>query len=236
MNDNYNESYYNFNKQNKDRIGNILYSNIIKKNFKFKNFLDYGCGVGFLLKKIEKIKGLEQTCGFEINDFAIQNSIKNTNKSKIYNNLNDIKMKFDLITMLHIVEHINDSELNNLISEIKKKLSKGGYLLISTPAKDGLAHKIKKEKWVGFKDITHVNLKSYDEWINFFQRQKLLVTSTFSDGLWDFPYRKSMFKLFFMKNIFFMTIQIFTGKLILKSQEGETFIFILKNNDKNNII
>ena len=52
MNDNYNESYYNFNKQNKDRIGNILYSNIIKKNFKFKNFLDYGCGVGFLLKKI----------------------------------------------------------------------------------------------------------------------------------------------------------------------------------------
>ena len=42
MNDKFNQSYYQFNRQNADRIGNLFYSNIIKKNFKFKSYLDFG--------------------------------------------------------------------------------------------------------------------------------------------------------------------------------------------------
>ena len=54
MKESFNSSYYDFNKQNKDRIGNIFYYNVIKSNFDFKSYLDYGCGLGFLLKRVEK--------------------------------------------------------------------------------------------------------------------------------------------------------------------------------------
>ncbi len=227
----YNKHYYKFNNQNADRIGNLFYKNIIKKNFKFQTYLDFGCGVGFLLKKIEKIKNLKRTCGFEINDFAIKRSIQNTKKSDIFKNLENINFKFDLISMLHVVEHINDDDLSKLLLKIKNKLSNNGKILISTPAKNGLAHQIKKNDWIGFKDPTHINLKNYGEWMTYFNKENLFVIKTFSDGLWDFPYGGIINHLKYLKIYFVMLIQIFFGILILNHNQGETFIFILKKND-----
>mgnify|MGYP001975635926 CR=1 FL=1 len=103
MNDKFNQSYYQFNRQNVDRIGNLFYSNIIKKNFKFKSYLDFGCGVGFLLKRIEQVKGVKNIFGIETNEFAIKESEKNTKLSKIYKNIDEIHEKLDLVSMLHVV-------------------------------------------------------------------------------------------------------------------------------------
>ena len=46
----YNKKYYEFNNQNADRIGNLFYKNIIKRNFKFQSYLDFGCGLVFTQK------------------------------------------------------------------------------------------------------------------------------------------------------------------------------------------
>ena len=231
MQDKYNRSYYNFNNQSADRIGNLFYKNIIKKNFKFKTYLDFGCGVGFLLRRIENIKGVDKTYGFEINNFAISKSTINTKKSKIYDDFKKIDQKFDLISMLHVVEHIDDKNLSNLLKKIKDKLNTNGKILISTPAKNGLAHKIKRNQWIAFKDPTHTNLKNYEEWITYFKQQNLKIISSFSDGLWDFPYGGIINYLKYIKIYFFMLIQIFLGIQLIHYNEGETFIFILKNND-----
>ena len=118
----YNRNYYTFNRQNRDRIGNLFYSNIIKKNFKIKNYLDFGCGVGFLLKRLEKFDNIK-TYGYEINKFAINECANNTKKTKIYKNLKEIDKKFDLISMIHIVEHIESEELKDLFYTLKKNLS-----------------------------------------------------------------------------------------------------------------
>lgn len=227
----YNKKYYEFNNQNADRIGNLFYKNIIKRNFKIQSYLDFGCGLGFLLKKIEKIKGLKITCGFEINDFAIKKSIMNTRRSDIFKNLDDINHKFDLISMLHVVEHISDDDLSKLLLKIKSKLSKNGKLLISTPAKNGLAHHIKKKNWIGYKDPTHINLKNYQDWLVYFNKENLILDKAYSDGLWDFPYGGIINHLKYIRIYFAMLIQIFFGILILNYNQGETFIFILQNND-----
>lgn len=231
MNEKYNSYYYKFNKQDFDRIGNLFYKNIIKNNFEFKTYLDFGCGVGHLLKKIEKIRGIKKIYGFEINDFAIKKSKENTRVSAIYNNLDNIDEKLDLVSMLHVIEHIDDGELSYLLTKIRKKLNNNGRIIISTPAKNGLAHKIKNKNWIGFKDPTHINLKNYEDWTLYFTNEKFEVIKSFSDGLWDFPYGRyiNMFK--YLKIYFFMFFQIFFGKIILNYDEGETFIFILKDND-----
>ena len=231
MNEIFNNNYYKFNKQNKDRIGNLFYYNLIKRNFKFEKYFDFGCGLGFLLKRVEKIKSIKTICGYDVNQYALMKSRENTNKSKIYNKLNDIDDEFDLISMLHIVEHIDDINLIKIFSKLKKVLLKNGSLLISTPATNGLAHNIKKKLWIGFKDKTHINLKSKNEWVDFFQQQNFKVIKISNDGLWDIHYGKFTFSLKFIKIFSLMIFQIFSGRLLLIYNEGETFIFILKKND-----
>ena len=227
----YNKNYYKFNDQDRDRIGNLFYSNIIKRNFKVESYLDFGCGVGFLLKKIEKIKSIKTTAGYEINDFAINNCKINTIRSKIFNKLEVIEEKFDLISMIHVVEHIKNDELILLLKQLKKILNKKGKILISTPAKYGLAHNLKNNKWIGFKDPTHINLKSFEDWRMFFINQNFTIIKSSNDGLWDFPYGKILFKLKFYKIVCSMIIQIFMGYLLLKNNEGETLILIIENNE-----
>ena len=228
MNEKYNKIYYKFNNQNRDRLGNLFYFNLIKYNFDFQSLLDFGCGVGFFLKRVEKIAKIKNSCGLEINNFALNEARKNTKKSKIFIKIEDIDKKFDLITMLHVVEHLDDVDLRNVLQKIKKLLNDKGKILISTPAKNALANRIKKNKWIGFKDPTHINLKSIDEWKNFYNQNQLNVLKVTNDGLWDFPYKKIYFSFQFMKILFYMLIQIFVGKIMLKHDEGETFIFILE--------
>lgn len=229
MEQNYNKKYYEYNNQDKDRLGNLLYSSIIKKNFKIKSYLDFGCGVGFLLKRLEKLTYIK-TCGYEINQYAINKCLINTNKSKIYNNLDEINEKFDLISMIHVVEHINSEDLKILFKKLITKLNYNGKILISTPAKNALAYNLKKSKWIGFKDPTHINLKDYNEWRDFFASIDLNIVKSSNDGLWDFPYKKMSFKLKYFKIFFLMFFQIFFGFLLLKHDEGETLILILENN------
>ena len=227
----FNSSYYESNKQNKDRIGNIFYYNVIKKNFNFKSFLDYGCGLGFLLKRIEKDKKIKVISGYDINKFAICKSKENTSRSVIYENIEDIKDKFDLISVLHIIEHIDDDNLKDTFSKIKKLLNKDGNLLIATPAKNALAHNLKKNSWIGYKDKTHINLKTKNEWVTFFKKENFNIIKISNDGLWDKFYGQFTFSLKFIRIFLLMILQILTGKLFLSYYEGETFIFILKKND-----
>ena len=227
----FDQKYYEFNKQNKDRIGNIFYYNIIKKNFNFENYFDFGCGVGYLLKRIEKNKNIKIISGYDINKFAILKSQKITTRSLIYTNLDKINDRFDLISALHIFEHINDRDLRDTLARLRNLLRVNGYLLIATPAKNALAHNIKKNFWIGYKDKTHINLKSKDEWVSFFENENFNVIKISNDGLWDIPYGQFTFSLKFMKIFLIMIFQILTGSLLLDYDEGETFIFILRKND-----
>ena len=225
----FNEEYYNNNKQEKDRIGLFFYLNIIKKYFKPKTVLDYGCGTGFFLKRLSKISHIQNTFGFELSDYARNEAIKNSPLSKIVNNLDQISSdSIDLIVSLHVIEHVKDNNLIKIFNSFKRILKKNGSIVISTPSKNGLANILKKEKWIAYTDATHINLKSYKDWELFFKNQKLRIKKSASDGLWDFPYKTDKNILLKIKIYFLMFFQVFFGKLYLKNNEGETFIFLLE--------
>jgi len=231
MNESYNKNYYNLNKQDKDRLGLVFYANVIKKNFNIYNHLDLGCGVGFLLKKLEKNKKNSCIYGLEVNDYAFKKSKENTIKSIIIKDVNEIDKKLTSVSLLHVIEHIDDDRLSVLFNQIINKLDKGAKILITTPAKNGLAHKLKKKNWIAYTDKTHKNIKTPVEWKIFFKNNKLKILKEGSDGLWDFPYKSYFYSIRFIKIYFIMILQIFIGRLFLNPIKGETYICILGLDD-----
>ena len=221
--------YYKYNSQEKDRLGLFFYKNIIEKKFKPVNFLDYGCGTGHFLNRVSKIKSVKNTFGFEISDYARILAKKNSKKSQIVKSLHQIEdNSIDFVSALHVIEHIDDKNLSKILLSIKRIIKSNGKILFATPAKDCLAHSLKENNWIGFKDKTHINLKNYEEWKNFFNKNNLELLIASSDGLWDFPYNLKHNKYKIIKIICTMIFQIFSGKLLLSYKDGETFIFLLK--------
>ena len=74
-----------------------------------------------MLKRIEKLTNIK-TYGYEINKFAINKCLINTPKSKIYKNIDEIDEKFDLISMVHVVEHISSADLKILLKKLSLKI------------------------------------------------------------------------------------------------------------------
>lgn len=100
---------------------------IIKKNVgKIDSHLDIGCGRGYLLNELNAtIKiGVES----DINYISEKEIIK-------YSNLSNVpKRKFDLVSVLHVLEHI--SYPLRYLKQIVRFVSKRGYLVIEVPSSE----------------------------------------------------------------------------------------------------
>ena len=104
------------------------YLTIFKTAENIKNYLDFGShsgDFGYLLKKkfqTIKLHSCEQD----------QSSIKvlNEREFKNFSSLDEIDIKFDLITCFHSLEHLNSL---NIFSKLSKLLSKNGIIFFEVP-------------------------------------------------------------------------------------------------------
>ena len=65
--------------------------------------------------------------------------------SKIIHNIDNIKdQSIDVITCLHVIEHINDNDLINIFNSFRRIIKSNGKVIFSTPAKNGFSQRIKK--------------------------------------------------------------------------------------------
>jgi 2-polyprenyl-3-methyl-5-hydroxy-6-metoxy-1,4-benzoquinol methylase len=133
-------------------------SSQFRKYFIKKDILDFGCGWGGFLRNIKNYKSLS---GVELRKECIKFIQKNFKKIKISNNINNFKNKFDIITMLHVLEHV-PYQIKTL-KILKSKLKNKGKIIIEVPhAEDFL---ILQEELKEFKDFTfwseHLILHTY---------------------------------------------------------------------------
>lgn len=194
------KNYYNFPKDPDGKVRNLIKEEKYKlsqikiimdylnkfSNFK-KKILDVGCGYGWMLKNLENKKWKKY--GVEINDYARNIAKKNI---RIYKNLELLKEKnFDVVTMIHVIEHIKEpvSYLKKIIRLIKKK----GILIIETPDFDSVMARRYNMKFRLLHDKTHVSLFSADS------IQRLLVDLGMQILKVEFPYFEGPF--FTKKNL-----------------------------------
>lgn len=131
------------------------------RNLKNQNVCDIGCATGNFISEIWR----ENNCfGVDNSDFAIKHCKKKYSEIKEHFALVDLnsdqklpfKLKFDLITLFDVIEHIDN--LANLKEIIAKSIHPGGYLLITTPNANNFLRFINRKWFTGEMDRTHVNL------------------------------------------------------------------------------
>src|SRR3989338_9285978 len=122
------------------------YQLIIKLHTKGR-ILDIGCGEGSFLKKFTPEKW--QRVGIEINkNLARSASLKLKNTIISTKPLESASLpinKLEIITMWHVLEHINNPTL--VLESIKKLINPNGYLVIEVPHGNSLYRKIFRENW-----------------------------------------------------------------------------------------
>ena len=111
--------------------------NYLKNKIKNKKLLDFGCGKGKFLALAKK--NTKSVSGLEISNQFINYLRKNN--FKMYNDIDNINEKFDIITLFHVLEHIPD-QINTLIN-IKKILNKNGKVIIEVPHANDLLLNLK---------------------------------------------------------------------------------------------
>ncbi len=93
--------------------------------------LDIGCGTG---KNVETFASLGQAWGIDKSKNAInychKRGLKTIQKSNVYR-IPFAQKKFDLITLLDVLEHVAE---NKALNEIKRVLKNNGYLILTVPA------------------------------------------------------------------------------------------------------
>ena len=129
------------------REEHVLYLNELRlRKIKFlidknKSVLDFGCGKGYVLHLLDgKVKNI---FGLELNEAAILNLRKEN--FTIYSTLEETDHKFDLITIYHVLEHMDQPK--DFLNYIKFFLNENGKIVIEVPNVNGYGFKKNKDKW-----------------------------------------------------------------------------------------
>jgi SAM-dependent methyltransferase len=190
--------------------------------------LEEGCGLGHLIGQLEIDF---DTFGMDINLWALKEATKNAGASRLVcssaEGLPYPNNSFNAIISKHVVEHL--AKPSEAIKEIGRILAPGGMAIISTPNLDSLLKPLKKERWIGYQDPTHISLHTPEEWKVMINDSSLQIVRTFSDGFWDVPYFSGL--PIGLQKLLFGSLggfQAITGFVFLPPRWGESIIFIAR--------
>ncbi len=113
----------------------LIIGNLLKKflNKKIVKALDIGCGTGFNLVWLQQFS--TDVCGLEFSDEAIKFAKRRSPSLSIFKSRfpeDNISDKFDLITMLDVLEHIDNEK--DSIKKLNDLTKKDGLVVITIPA------------------------------------------------------------------------------------------------------
>lgn len=151
-------------------------------------FLDIGCGEGYFCRHASKDF---HTIGIDISQEALILAKEHSPQTLFMaaSAMGEIPLKdnsVDIVVSCDVLEHLAQPAL--LLKEIHRILKPSGLSLLSTPNSDSLGKKLKKEKWFGYCDKTHISIYPDSTWKELMKESCLTVISAGSDFFWDIPY------------------------------------------------
>jgi len=189
------EEYYSH-QENKSGFIPKIYESVKKVNLRHKRklatkglkvgtMLEIGCGVGDFLHEMEQ-KGWKCT-GIEPSEEA-KAIAKNRVKANILNpgELASLKDEsFDLITMWHVLEHVDN--LKEEVMHLQRLLKKGGRLVLALPNFKSADAEHYREYWAAYDVPRHLNHFCRESINNIFKNTKLKLKKT-DKLVWDAYY------------------------------------------------
>jgi SAM-dependent methyltransferase len=150
--------------------------------------LEVGCGLGHLLARLAPAY---ETYGLDVNAWALEQAAANAPGARLQSgsaeSLGDFSEGFfHVLIAKHVVEHLPSPEA--AIAEFARVLAPGGLAVVSTPNLDSPMRERKGPQWIGYRDRTHISLRTPAEWLAMLGSAGLKARRAFSDGFWDPPY------------------------------------------------
>jgi len=121
---------------------------ILKKEV-FNSIVDIGCGDGFFIRKLKEQFPRKKILGIDSSKQAISLAkILNQDKYLQFLNIdiikNEIPNKFDIVTLIEVLEHIPINKVDPFLESISKLLKKDGKLILTVPSKNLPIRNIKR--------------------------------------------------------------------------------------------
>jgi 2-polyprenyl-3-methyl-5-hydroxy-6-metoxy-1,4-benzoquinol methylase len=206
---------------------------MVKKTSTGKNLMDIGCGTGyfpsFMKQNGYKVSGVEADP--KAREFAEKEfGIRVYTPGDFLNHR--IEGKFDVITLWHVLEHLDD--FNLYLERMLEHLTPGGSLLIALPNCSALDARYYKEFWAGYDVPRHLwhftpsTLKNLTEkhGLKILKMKRLMLD----------PFYNSMLSEKYRGNRAFMIFGIAIGKLayiesLFSIKKSSSVVYILKHKD-----
>lgn len=221
----YDKAYYQVNRQAEDRLALKFYYRIVSSYVKSGKVLDFGCGTGHFIKRFRKNY---EAWAYDISPDALSSVQEVAPHVNICNSLESLTQNtFDLIVSVHVLEHLPNPE-ESLVS-FSELLKDGGVLLYVVPNISGMGHSLKKQKWFGYGDLSHISLYPAEKWLRWTESAGFSILKIGTDGLWNVPYLPFV-PLWIQKLIFYPlpALQVIAGQLFLPVSWGESLIVIAR--------
>lgn len=122
-----------------------------------RNILDIGSGRGFMLYYLKNFFKYKRTVGTQICKNAVDFSRKKLGLEiydKDFLKINFRKVKFDIITIWHVLEHVDEPE--KYIQKMRKLLNKQSFIIIEVPNFNSWTRKYTGKYWLGL-DLKYHN-------------------------------------------------------------------------------
>lgn len=139
---------------------------VLKYRIGINSILDIGCGVGSFLNNLKN--HFKQLSGTELNENAKKIALSKNKEIKIIDNRLLILDKYDVVTMWHVLEHINDPL--NFLDNIKKNLHNNSTLFIEVPNNNSWNFRIFKKNYNWISVPEHLFFYNEKSLINIFDK------------------------------------------------------------------
>lgn len=103
----------------------------------YSSLLDVGCGDGRFLRELDSVSGNKELKGIDYSKKAIDLA-KVLNPSLDFTNeqIQSIDKKYDILTLMEIIEHLPLNEVSSFTKSLLSILKKDGYILLTVPSKN----------------------------------------------------------------------------------------------------
>jgi SAM-dependent methyltransferase len=221
----FDEAYYRTNGQYGDRPALRYYTRLMARYVGPGRVLDFGCGTGHLVRRLS---ALGRADGFEVSEYSAEQARRTAPGAQIFTDAAKIPTSaYHGLTAIHVVEHLADSDLAAALRTWRRILAPGGRILVVTPDLAGFGRALAQDRWNGFSDPTHINLKAHSDWKLLLEDNGFTVLREGSDGLWDVPYGRLPRVADAALHAVPAFTQYLSGRLLLRPGTGESSIFII---------
>lgn len=148
----------------------------ILKNFKTKNILDFGCGVGYLVKYLKLFNF--DCVGYDCSKWALEHG-KRYITHAITDDCNVLYQKYDTTIALDVFEHNTIEDIIYILGILKTK-----YLIVRIPVADYGQKNfyLEKSKF----DKTHITCMDKEGWLKLFENCNFTKLSIIKEKtIWD---------------------------------------------------